>query len=119
MYCQAALPLGDKKTFTRIGAMTRTIAMSYASSINPRNWDAMAILVCFDTGCSAIRTPAGEFSRNAGWIYLRSWRNCSPSVLFLRVAASQYFFHRAIDSGDSLTGLTPPRTEFRQKDTQT
>ena len=28
MYCQAALPLGDTKTLTRIGAMTNTIAMS-------------------------------------------------------------------------------------------
>ena len=48
MYCQAALPLGETKTFTRIGAMTSTIAMSYASSMNPRNWEAIAIFVCFD-----------------------------------------------------------------------
>src|SRR5271165_4769577 len=57
MYCHAALPLGDTKTFTRIGAMTSTIAMSYASNMNPRNWEDMAIFVCFDNCCSAIRTP--------------------------------------------------------------
>jgi hypothetical protein len=34
--------------------------MSYASSINPRNWEAIAIFVCFDNFCSAIRSPRTE-----------------------------------------------------------
>ena len=50
--------------------MTSTIAMSYASSMNPRNWEAIAIFVCFDNCCSGIRTPAAELGRNAGWIFL-------------------------------------------------
>jgi hypothetical protein len=41
--------------------MTSTIAMSYASSINPRNWEAIAIFVCFDNFSSAIRTPPTDF----------------------------------------------------------
>src|ERR1700675_502049 len=64
MYCQAALPLGDKKTFTRIGAMTRTIAMSYACSMNPKNWEAIAIFVCLDNFCSAIRTQRTELPQH-------------------------------------------------------
>ena len=68
MYCQAALPMGDTKTFTRIGAMTSTIAMSYASSMNPRNWEVIAIFVCFDNCCFAITTHPNELDRNARWI---------------------------------------------------
>ena len=66
MYCQAALPLGETNTFTRIGAMTSTSAMSYASSMNPKNWDAIAIFVCFDNCCSAIRTPTEENGPQCG-----------------------------------------------------
>src|ERR1035438_8066360 len=103
MYCQAAMPLGDRKTFTKIGAMTRTIAMSYASSINPRNWEAIAIFVCLDNFCSAIRNstdrvasatsegPAATDSRFTGGAYgfkaYKSGQKCSlgscSSLIFL------------------------------------